>query len=183
MANRRRPRRDEPSWRGARPAGRDHRRRAGANGRGDRRHGRRGEATWRAGARRGGHAACAFASKGSAVVPPSQCPHRRAHRGDLGRRGEPAGLCGGEGRTRTQPGSLVVFDTGGGSSKFTFGHDAMVDERFSVDVGACAIPSATGSTAPSRPRCCSEAMAAIRRRPLRVDGRPVPDALVAWAAR
>ena len=33
-------------------------------------------------------------------------------------------------------GSLVVFDTGGGSSQFTFGHDAIVDERFSVEVGA-----------------------------------------------
>ena len=33
-------------------------------------------------------------------------------------------------------GSLVVFDTGGGSSQFSFGHDAVVDERFSVDVGA-----------------------------------------------
>ena len=33
-------------------------------------------------------------------------------------------------------GSLVVFDTGGGSSQFTFGHDDQVDERFSVNVGA-----------------------------------------------
>ena len=33
-------------------------------------------------------------------------------------------------------GSLVVFDTGGGSSQFTFGHGERVDERFSVDVGA-----------------------------------------------
>ena len=32
-------------------------------------------------------------------------------------------------------GSLVVFDTGGGSSQFTFGHDAVVDTRFSVNVG------------------------------------------------
>ena len=31
-------------------------------------------------------------------------------------------------------GSLVVFDTGGGSSQFTFGHDSSVDERFSVEV-------------------------------------------------
>ena len=31
---------------------------------------------------------------------------------------------------------LVVFDTGGGSSQFTFGHGTRVDERFSVDVGA-----------------------------------------------
>src|SRR5262245_57918904 len=33
-------------------------------------------------------------------------------------------------------GSLVVFDTGGGSSQFTFGHGDHVDERFSVNVGA-----------------------------------------------
>jgi exopolyphosphatase/guanosine-5'-triphosphate,3'-diphosphate pyrophosphatase len=32
--------------------------------------------------------------------------------------------------------SLVVFDTGGGSTEFTFGHAGRVDERFSVDVGA-----------------------------------------------
>ncbi len=36
----------------------------------------------------------------------------------------------------TFTGSLVVFDTGGGSSQFSFGHDSIVDERFSVDVGA-----------------------------------------------
>ena len=33
-------------------------------------------------------------------------------------------------------GALVVFDTGGGSSQFTFGRGGRVDERFSVDVGA-----------------------------------------------
>jgi exopolyphosphatase/guanosine-5'-triphosphate,3'-diphosphate pyrophosphatase len=33
-------------------------------------------------------------------------------------------------------GSLVVFDTGGGSSQFSFGHGSSVDERFSVHVGA-----------------------------------------------
>ena len=33
-------------------------------------------------------------------------------------------------------GTLVLFDTGGGSSQFTFGHGREVDERFSVDVGA-----------------------------------------------
>jgi exopolyphosphatase/guanosine-5'-triphosphate,3'-diphosphate pyrophosphatase len=33
-------------------------------------------------------------------------------------------------------GSRVVFDTGGGSSQFTFGRDDRVEERFSVDVGA-----------------------------------------------
>src|SRR5262249_32913591 len=33
-------------------------------------------------------------------------------------------------------GSLVVFETGGGSSQFTIGHDESVDEQFSLDVGA-----------------------------------------------
>ena len=33
-------------------------------------------------------------------------------------------------------GPIVVFDTGGGSSQFTFGHGVVVDERFSLDVGA-----------------------------------------------
>ncbi len=33
-------------------------------------------------------------------------------------------------------GSLVIFDTGGGSSQFTFGQGARVDRRFSVNVGA-----------------------------------------------
>lgn len=33
-------------------------------------------------------------------------------------------------------GSLGIFDTGGGSSQFTFGHGSVVEERFSVNVGA-----------------------------------------------
>src|SRR5262245_15832931 len=33
-------------------------------------------------------------------------------------------------------GSLAVFDTGGGSSQFTFGREHHVDERFSLNVGA-----------------------------------------------
>ena len=33
-------------------------------------------------------------------------------------------------------GSLAIFDTGGGSSQFTFGHGSTVDERFSLNVGA-----------------------------------------------
>ena len=34
------------------------------------------------------------------------------------------------------PGSVVVFDTGGGSTQFSFGHGTHVEERFSVPVGA-----------------------------------------------
>src|SRR5262249_42067272 len=33
-------------------------------------------------------------------------------------------------------GSLVIFDTGGGSTQFTFGRGPLVEERFSVNVGA-----------------------------------------------
>ncbi len=33
-------------------------------------------------------------------------------------------------------GTLVIFDTGGGSSQFTFGQGSRVDRRFSVNVGA-----------------------------------------------
>ena len=33
-------------------------------------------------------------------------------------------------------GSIVVFDTGGGSTQFTFGHGTRVDERFSLPIGA-----------------------------------------------
>ena len=33
-------------------------------------------------------------------------------------------------------GSLAIFDTGGGSTQFTFGHGSTVEERFSLNVGA-----------------------------------------------
>jgi exopolyphosphatase/guanosine-5'-triphosphate,3'-diphosphate pyrophosphatase len=76
-------------------------------------------------------------------------------------------------------GSLVVFDTGGGSSQFTFGHDAVVDERFSVDVGAVRYTERFGLDRAVSPEVLREAMAAISADLSRIDGRPVPDALVA----
>lgn len=76
-------------------------------------------------------------------------------------------------------GSLVVFDTGGGSSQFTFGHDAVVDERFSVDVGAVGYTERFGLDRAVSPEVLREAMAAIAADLSRIDGRPVPDALVA----
>src|SRR5208283_1478555 len=33
-------------------------------------------------------------------------------------------------------GSLAIFDTGGGSTQFTFGHTSAVEERFSLNVGS-----------------------------------------------
>jgi exopolyphosphatase/guanosine-5'-triphosphate,3'-diphosphate pyrophosphatase len=76
-------------------------------------------------------------------------------------------------------GSLVVFDTGGGSSQFTFGHDAVVDERFSVDVGAVRYTERFGLDRAVSPEVLRAAMAAISADLSRIDGRRVPDALVA----
>ncbi len=75
-------------------------------------------------------------------------------------------------------GSVVVFDTGGGSSQFTFGHGRNIEERFSVDVGAVRYTERfdlEGAVGPDRVR---EAMAAIAADLARLDGRPPPDAVV-----
>ena len=52
-------------------------------------------------------------------------------------------------------GTVVVFDTGGGGSQFTFGEGARVDERWSVDVGAVRFRSSSGWTRPFRRRSSS----------------------------
>ena len=76
-------------------------------------------------------------------------------------------------------GSIVVFDTGGGSSQFTFGHDSSVDERFSVDVGAVRYTDRYRLDGVVSPEVLREARAAISADLSRIDGRPAPDALVA----
>ena len=75
-------------------------------------------------------------------------------------------------------GSLVVFDTGGGSSQFTFGHGTEIDERFSVDVGAARYTERFGLDGAVSEDVVREAMAAISADLARLDGRPTPDALV-----
>jgi len=74
-------------------------------------------------------------------------------------------------------GSLVVFDTGGGSSQFTFGHDATVDEQFSVNVGAARFTEQFGLDGPVSKEVLSRALGAIAGDLDRLDGRPEPDAL------
>jgi exopolyphosphatase/guanosine-5'-triphosphate,3'-diphosphate pyrophosphatase len=74
--------------------------------------------------------------------------------------------------------SLVVFDTGGGSTQFTFGRGARVDERFSVDVGAVRYTEAFGLGGAVSPQVLGEAMAAIAADLSRLDSRPAPHALV-----
>jgi exopolyphosphatase/guanosine-5'-triphosphate,3'-diphosphate pyrophosphatase len=77
------------------------------------------------------------------------------------------------------PGSVVVFDTGGGSSQFTFGRETSVDERFSVDVGAVRYTERFGLDGIVSPEVLREAMQVIATDLSRLDGRPVPDALAA----
>jgi exopolyphosphatase / guanosine-5'-triphosphate,3'-diphosphate pyrophosphatase len=76
------------------------------------------------------------------------------------------------------PGSIVVFDTGGGSSQFTFGHGEQVDERFSVDVGAARFTERFGLAGAVSAEQLEAALAAIAADLGRLDGRPAPDALV-----
>jgi exopolyphosphatase/guanosine-5'-triphosphate,3'-diphosphate pyrophosphatase len=75
-------------------------------------------------------------------------------------------------------GSLVVFDTGGGSTEFTFGRGPHVEERFSVDVGAVRYTERFGLADAVGPEVLREALAAISADLSRIDGRPRPDALV-----
>jgi exopolyphosphatase/guanosine-5'-triphosphate,3'-diphosphate pyrophosphatase len=76
-------------------------------------------------------------------------------------------------------GSLVVFDTGGGSSQFTFGRGERVDERFSVNVGAVRFTERYGLGGVVSEDVLATALTAIAADLARLDGRPTPDALVA----
>ena len=76
-------------------------------------------------------------------------------------------------------GSLVVFDTGGGSSQFTFGVASRVDERFSVNVGAVRYTERFRLDQAVSAEVVRDAMQAIGADLSRLDGRSKPDQLVA----
>ncbi|HWK28351.1 MAG TPA: hypothetical protein VNS09_17435, partial [Solirubrobacter sp.] len=77
--------------------------------------------------------------------------------------------------TLTTPASdLVVFDSGGGSSQFTFGSPGHVTERFSVDVGAVRVTERFGLDADVGEEAVAAALAAIARDLARLDGRRRP---------
>jgi exopolyphosphatase/guanosine-5'-triphosphate,3'-diphosphate pyrophosphatase len=73
---------------------------------------------------------------------------------------------------------LAVFDTGGGSSQFTFGHGGHVDEQYSVPVGAVRFTERFGLAGAVTPAVLDEARAAIAAELASLDGRPTPDGLV-----
>jgi exopolyphosphatase / guanosine-5'-triphosphate,3'-diphosphate pyrophosphatase len=76
------------------------------------------------------------------------------------------------------PGSRVVFDTGGGSSQFTFGDATRVDERFSVEVGAVRFTEKYGLDGVVSREGLAAALEAITAELTRLDGRSRPEALV-----
>ncbi|MCF1708267.1 hypothetical protein L0V05_05475 [Tabrizicola sp. J26] len=75
-------------------------------------------------------------------------------------------------------GRTVVFDTGGGSSQFTFGHGSIVDERFSLNVGAARYTEAFGLDGHVDAEQLKAALAAIAADLARLGDRPAPDHLI-----
>ena len=76
-----------------------------------------------------------------------------------------------------QGAALVVFDTGGGSTQFTFGQGSEI-ERFSVEVGAVRYTERFGLATAVSSDVLDAAIDAIRSDLNRLNGRPAPDALV-----
>ena len=76
------------------------------------------------------------------------------------------------------PGSLVVFDSGGGSSQFTFGREGRVEERFSVDVGAVRITERFGLDQAVDREVVDAVLASLEDELTKLAGRPRPDTLV-----
>jgi exopolyphosphatase/guanosine-5'-triphosphate,3'-diphosphate pyrophosphatase len=73
---------------------------------------------------------------------------------------------------------LVVFDTGGGSSQFSFGDGKRVSERFSVEVGAVRFTERFGLDRVVDDARLAEAQAAIENDLSRLGRRPEPDAVI-----
>lgn len=73
---------------------------------------------------------------------------------------------------------VVVFDTGGGSSQFTFGRGAEAAERFSVDVGAVRYTERFGLDQAVGRDVVAAVLATISADLSRLDGRPAPDSVI-----
>lgn len=73
---------------------------------------------------------------------------------------------------------LVVFDSGGGSTQFTFGHGSTVDDRFSLNVGAARFTERYALDKVVSAATLNEALSAISADLARLDTAPKPDALI-----
>ena len=74
---------------------------------------------------------------------------------------------------------LLVFDSGGGSSQFTFGTLSHIDEQFSLDVGAVRFTERFGLADAVPGATVDDALAAIAADLETLAGRPAPDQVVA----
>jgi exopolyphosphatase/guanosine-5'-triphosphate,3'-diphosphate pyrophosphatase len=79
---------------------------------------------------------------------------------------------------RLSGGALVIFDTGGGSSQFTFGHGSAVTEQFSLNVGAVRFTEDYGLAGIVSSDDLRRAMEAIGTELSRLAAAPTPDVLV-----
>jgi len=75
-------------------------------------------------------------------------------------------------------GSLVVYDSGGGSSQFTFGRGRRVEEQYSVPLGAVAPTEEFGLDGVVSEETLAGALEAISAGLASLDGRAKPDALI-----
>ena len=75
-------------------------------------------------------------------------------------------------------GRLVVFDTGGGSTQFTFGRGDAVDEQYSLDIGAVRLTARYGLDGRLTRDQLDAALAGIAAEFARLDDAAPPDALV-----
>jgi exopolyphosphatase/guanosine-5'-triphosphate,3'-diphosphate pyrophosphatase len=75
-------------------------------------------------------------------------------------------------------GSLVIFDTGGGSTQFTIGRGIQVEDRFSLNLGAVRLTEQFGLDGPVTPEDLSYTQDAISGELGRLDDLPRPDTLV-----
>jgi exopolyphosphatase/guanosine-5'-triphosphate,3'-diphosphate pyrophosphatase len=75
-------------------------------------------------------------------------------------------------------GEVVVFDTGGGSSQFTYGNGTQITDRFSVNVGAVAYTERFGLDNAVDEDGLAAAKAAIKNDLDALAGRARPDAVV-----
>ncbi len=75
-------------------------------------------------------------------------------------------------------GSLVIFDTGGGSTQFTFGRGSTVQERYSLNVGAVRYTEQFSLDGAVSPEHLRSALNAISTDMARLDTASSPDTLV-----
>jgi exopolyphosphatase / guanosine-5'-triphosphate,3'-diphosphate pyrophosphatase len=79
----------------------------------------------------------------------------------------------------TGRGSLLVFDSGGGSTEFTFGTDEHVDERFSLDVGAVGVTERFDLSGIVADDALAAALDGVAAELAKLRDRPTPDAVIA----